>query len=562
MKKFIISVLMFAVLSSLFTYLVFSADIEPKRWTTSFESGTPYFEGHGGPEKITVTDEAANNGKYSLLVTNRRQSWHGAALRIERIIEPYYEYEISVWVLPKNPDTSRFILSTQIIYFDGSAGARLVEKDVSSSDGWTKLTGTYVFPGRTSLMKIYIENDNPTAEFYIDDVSIKPLRRSHLPDIVKLPALKDTYEDHFLLGASVRTEHLAGANLALLKKHFSLITSMTFHSEITVTGVNRYSFGMNDYITRILNTAKLPIHGHSIIYDGTHSDYLTRKSNGTLFTRSEAIKSMTDYVNALMGRYAGKLYSIDVVNEAFEYWRSDFADRIAIDWRQGTIDNLPFYQAFANGANSSKGEHGSDYIEMAFRLARKLDPEIKLYYNADKAEDINHIKAVSAMVKDLNSKWKAEGNSGLLVDGVGLQGIFGLDVSLEDVETNIKRLISTGVQVRISEFQIGIYGPSNPPPSTNSDGKLKPTPELLHRQAIKYANFMNLFKKYSKDIDCVNINGIEDSLAWIRYSYPLLLNPDYSPKPAYFAVFDPDGYLAGKYDTEEKRQEWVKENIE
>jgi len=33
---------------------------------------------------------------------------------------------------------------------------------------------------------------------------------------------------------------------------------------------------------------------------------------------------------------------------------------------------------------------------------------------------------------------------------------------------------------------------------------------------------------------------------------------DYNPKLAYFAVADPEGYLAGNYDTKAKRDKWVK----
>ncbi|MCL2085125.1 MAG: glycoside hydrolase family 11 protein [Oscillospiraceae bacterium] len=127
-------------------------------------------EKEAGTGVLTVVTEEAHGGQYSLLISERRQNWNGPAFNVAPYITPGTYYDISVWVLPKTPDRSAFILSTQIGEGRGVEYINLMSKTVSKADGWTELTGQYAY-GDEDFITVYVENETTGAEFYIDDFS-------------------------------------------------------------------------------------------------------------------------------------------------------------------------------------------------------------------------------------------------------------------------------------------------------------------------------------------------------------------------------------------------------
>jgi len=102
---------------------------------------------------------------------------------------------------------------------------------------------------------------------------------------------------------------------------------------------------------------------------------------------------------AVVGRYRGRIYAWDVVNEA-----------IADD---GTLRDTVWLRNI-----------GPEYIELAFRWAHEADPQALLFYNDYGAEDIGvKSNAVYNLVKRLLEK-------DVPIHGVGL-----MHVSLENPPT-------------------------------------------------------------------------------------------------------------------------------
>ena len=114
-----------------------------------------------------------------------------------------------------------------------------------------------------------------------------------------------------------------------------------------------------------------------------------------------------------------------------------------------------------------------------------------------------------------------------------MQGHYSTDVSISSVENSIKMFSQLGVEVSISELDVTV---------NNASGSL--TEEQEVRQAIVYAKLFRLFKQYKDAIVRVTFWGTVDNKSWRSDKFPCLFNRDYSPKEAYFAVLDPDKYLA------------------
>lgn len=121
---------------------------------------------------MEVSQDVARSGSYSLFVSGRQHAWNGPAYRIEELIEQGVQYNISVWVYAKAPDSSDYILSTQIGDGDGAQYINLERKRVSKDDGWVEFTAQYSYGSVGDFITIYVENNTSEAEFYIDDFTV------------------------------------------------------------------------------------------------------------------------------------------------------------------------------------------------------------------------------------------------------------------------------------------------------------------------------------------------------------------------------------------------------
>ena len=128
-----------------------------------------------GTGVLTASTEVAHSGDYSLLITERRQAWNGTAFNLLPYAEPNVTYEFTFWVHARTPDTSEFILSTQIGQGSGASYPNLLKRDISLEDGWVEMTTDYTYSENdinTGHITVYIENSLAEAEFFIDDFSV------------------------------------------------------------------------------------------------------------------------------------------------------------------------------------------------------------------------------------------------------------------------------------------------------------------------------------------------------------------------------------------------------
>ncbi|MCL2002865.1 MAG: endo-1,4-beta-xylanase, partial [Oscillospiraceae bacterium] len=520
-----------------------SEEPPPEMRVVGFEIGTTMgFEGRGEVETLAVTNDEAYSGSRSLLVTGRSAPWHGPALDVTFFVRPGATYVVSVWVKAKSPDSSLFRLSTQVGRDEGASYFNLDRKTVSRGDGWVQLTGRHIYP-ESDFVTIYVENDTPDAEFYIDELTFFSLSGGGWLASIQLPSLRERYADYFLIGSAFSNPDLSGQRFELVQRHFNALTAGNAMKPNALGGRERGAYTLESadrMVGAILEAGGIDIIGHTLVWHSQSADWLNMNPDGSPLTRAEAKENMEEYINTVAGHFAGRVIAWDVVNEAF----NDGVGNLPFGWRSGLRANAPWFTAYSNGADEAAGEHGSDYIYDAFVFARLADPSATLYYNDFNEEARGKREAIAQMTEEFNERWLGDARNiepdRLLIEGLGMQAHYWTDnLNPQDVEATIVRWIETGAEVSVTELDI---------PAGRWNG-FKTLDEAEERkQARLYAELFQIYMKYSEHIARVSIWGIDDPTSWRSQGSPLLFDENGGAKFAFYAVLDPEGYLAGDYD--------------
>jgi endo-1,4-beta-xylanase len=118
---------------------------------------------------------------------------------------------------------------------------------------------------------------------------------------------------------------------------------------------DRYDFEAADYLVWFCERQSMKLRGHNLCWHRSIPAWVTAMTPGK-GTRG----LLPEHIECVAGRYAGRMHSWDVVNEAIEV-------------KDGRPDGLRLSPWLAIG--------GDDYIEVAFRAARAADPQALLTYN-------------------------------------------------------------------------------------------------------------------------------------------------------------------------------------
>ncbi|MEU1016109.1 non-reducing end alpha-L-arabinofuranosidase family hydrolase [Streptomyces sp. NPDC005898] len=230
------------------------------------------------------------------------------------------------------------------------------------------------------------------------------------------------------------------------------------------------------------------LRGHTTVWHSQLPDWVKAINDpGTL-------RDVTNnHIKTTMGRYKGKIYAWDVVNEAFQ------------DGGSGALRESVFKKVL-----------GSGFIEEAFRTARAADPAAKLCYNDYNIEDWSAAKTqgVYRLVKDFKAR-------GVPIDCVGFQSHFGAGGPPASFKKTLDSFAALGVDVQITELDIAQASPGH------------------------YASAVNACLGVRR---CTGITvwGVRDSDSWRADEKPLLFDAAGKPKPAYDAVKDAFGTGPGR----------------
>jgi len=401
---------------------------------------------------------------------------------------------------------------------------------------WHHMRGRRILTPTDSNPVLYLtnwENNASDTIYYIDNFTVTIEEGNGMsPDLTLLP-LKSVYKDYFLIGNIIDLTYSSGKYFDLLKHHFNVVTSTeTYPVQIapSVKG-GAYQWTRADTVVNLAGSSNIPVHGHILVWHEATPAWMTAG------TRAEVEQNLKNHVNAVLTHFKGRIASWDVVNEAFQDNLS-----AAADWKR----------CVRNSQNPWYDKLGPDYIEIAFRAARAADPDITLYYNEYFHMDgyyswdsissaLNKAEAVRKMVDDINARYKNEtGGRRNLIEGVGVQSHhYGFGINLNNLRSCLDKFITLGVQIAISELDISASGYVR---GSGSDTVMTEKDELA--QARLYARLFKLYREYAAYISRVTWWGMDDGNSWLSPGNPLLFDWKLNAKKAFFAVSDPDAFLA------------------
>ena len=328
--------------------------------------------------------------------------------------------------------------------------------------------------------------------------------------------LKDYYKSYFPIGVAITPRQLAdSAQRAFILKHFNSLTAENamkmgpIHPE-----EHRYNWEGADAIVDFATANGLNVRGHNLCWHTQAPKWLFVDSLGNQVTKAVLLERLKAHIHTVVGRYKGKIYAWDVVNEAVSDNPKEF------------LRNSLWYKIC-----------GEDFISKAFEYAHEADPKAILFYNDYNTEYPEKRARIFKLLKKLR-------DAGVPVHAVGLQGHWSVkDPSEEMLGTAIQQYASLGLKVQITELDVSIYTDGNIPEKAGAAGLTGFSPELQEIQANQYGKFFSTFRKHKDMLSGVTFWNLSDRYSWLdnfpvrgRKNFPLLFDKDLQPKAAYWNV--------------------------
>lgn len=282
-----------------------------------------------------------------------------------------------------------------------------------------------------------------------------------------------------------------------LVREFDSVTSENAHkwpSLHPAPGV--YDFAAADAVVELAEANGMRVRGHTLLWANPERipGYVNDMASPDVL-RAE----LTEHIETVVGRYAGRIAAWDVVNEPLENLGSTLYENV-------------FFQQLGPG-----------YIAEAFRIAHAADPSALLFLNEVfvTVPGTERFDAFLALVKDLIA-------DGVPIHGVGLQthllgGLVPVDPAT--FQAAVRTFTDLGLHVEITEMDVPMLG--------GGADALDLQAEIV-QEVVGACLAVPL-------CDAVTFWGFTDLHTWIDGTFgpgyrPLLFDEAYERKPAYFAL--------------------------
>jgi GH35 family endo-1,4-beta-xylanase len=324
--------------------------------------------------------------------------------------------------------------------------------------------------------------------------------------------MKDAYKNAFLIGTALdfrRPDEFDAAELDIIKSQFNVITPENSMKPGSVHPQEAmWNWTQPDALVKFCGDNNIKTSGHCLVWHNQTGAWFFQNA-----TRDVALKRLHDHILTLLGRYKGKMYGWDVVNEAI----NDGGDATT-----ATTENLRNSQWLQIV--------GPDYLLQAFKFAREADPDVPLHYNDYNIESGPKHQSSLLLLKRLIS-------DGAPITTVGIQGhwsVPGMNAQkLEDIDRAIENYKGLKLKVAISELDLTVAGGGGGQLGGGARGAATPpNPEQLQAQADAYAKLFAILVKHKDVVNRVTFWGLNDNRSWRRGQNPLAFDGQNQPKPA------------------------------
>jgi len=317
--------------------------------------------------------------------------------------------------------------------------------------------------------------------------------------------------------AYLRGDADMGQYISMLKQNIDLIIpASAFMPTHTWMNENQYNFTDTDWLvgstpntTGWIQQNRMLVKAHALIWGKDYRVPTWLLEQEASITPAKALSLLSDFIHTIAGRYRGKIYWWNVINEA----SSDYNHTTAFN-----LENSFWYRKL-----------GADYIKYAFIFAREADPNVKLFYNEYSIEHGGY-KADNTLAL---LKWlKSEGVS---VDGLGMQWHISTTevITPGDAHYQIaQQFIDLNLLVAITELDVGM----------KTNGAYPADPNDFIKQAQIYRSMFQYALHFYPNISSVATWGFTDRYSFVSTSSnytrgnALTLDCQYQPKPAFWEV--------------------------
>jgi endo-1,4-beta-xylanase len=299
-----------------------------------------------------------------------------------------------------------------------------------------------------------------------------------------------------------------------MQREFNVAVLSEFSSPAMWLGIGQYDFSAIDQAVDYASRHGWRIRASHLLWG--NPDILPDWLKNSHYTREQYIQIMEQYIKDVVGRYRGRVQEWSIANEAIS-------------------------RSFSSGTDFWNDKIGPDYISLAFITARQADPEGLLIfndYNNQAPQDALKASIINKMYTTVK-QLKAED---VPIDVVGMQmHLFmpwlssSLPPQKADVVATMQKFAALGVRIDVTEMDVDLARQ----PGSQA--------EKWAFEAGVYGNIMEACLE-SGVCNSFATWDISDATSWIsctskgclneKNADPLMFDPAYVPKPAYFAVRD------------------------
>ncbi len=382
-----------------------------------------------------------------------------------------------------------------------------------------------------------------------------------------LPALKDVFKPHFLVGTAInrsiargtsfrRRPEQANADIALVRAQFNQIVDeneMKWASLHPQRGPDGYDFRAADAFVNFGLSNGMYLAGHTLVWHSQTPHWVFAGTNpppagvtnapprpvrnanapgtnrfgvgrpgrgfggrfgpytGPRASREELLDRMRDHIHTVVGRYKGKVKVWDVVNEALS------------DSGTNVLRNSLWLEII-----------GPDFIAKAFQYAHEADPDAILRYNDYALENPAKRRKLITLIKSLQEQK-------VPVHAIGSQAHVNVSTTFEIMDQSLAEIATLGLPIHITELDVNSaqggqrgFGADIASNAVTTQGGL--VSDADRKQAEAYADIFRAFLKHDPHVEMVTFWGPNDANSWRANGRPLLFDGNSQPKPAFHAV--------------------------